>query len=103
MIASLELMGMLIGTMCLAPLEDFAWGSESTGLVTIGCLTDSQGKAFLLDRLITTKYPHALILIELAWQFAERRVAFRADWVPRLQNEEADDLTNGKFEKCFSR
>ena len=53
----------------------------------------------MLDRLITTKYPLALILIELAWQSAKRRVALRAEWVPRLQNEEADDLTNGKFDK----
>ena len=99
LIASLELLGMLLGTMLLAPAEDFERGAESTGLVTIGCLTDNQGNAFLLDRLVTTKYPLALILIELAWQCAQRRVALRADWVPRMQNEEADDLTNGKFEK----
>ena len=62
-------------------------------------MTDNQGNSFLLDKLMTTKYPLGVILIELAWQCARQRISLRADWVPRLQNEEADDLTNGRFEK----
>jgi hypothetical protein len=46
---------------------------------------------------MTTRYPLGLILIELSYQLAVRRMALRADWVPRLQNEEADALTNGDF------
>ena len=85
--------------MVLAPAETFDRRAESTGLVTLGCMTDNQGNSFLLDKLMTTKYPLGIILIELAWQCAQRRVALRADWVPRLQNEEADDLTNWEFSK----
>ena len=44
---------------------------------------------------MATRYPPGLILIELSFQLAVRRMALRADWVPRLQNEEADALTNG--------
>ena len=32
--------------------------------------------------------------MELAHQMKKRRVVLRARWLPRLQNQEADDLTN---------
>ena len=97
-IASLELLGVLVGLMVLTPEDEFVRGAQSTGLVTLSCLTDNQGNSYLLDKLMTTKYPLGVILIELAWQCARRRVALRAEWVPRLQNEEADALTNGVYD-----
>ena len=51
----------------------------------------------MMDKLLTTKFPLGLILIELSYQLARRRMALRAEWVPRLQNEEADALTNGEY------
>ena len=93
-VASLELLGVLLGLMVLAPEKDFPTDADSTGLITLGCLTDNQGNSFLLDKLMTTSYPLGLVLIELAWQCSRRRIALRAEWVPRLQNEEANDLTN---------
>ena len=98
-VASLELLGVLLGLMVLAPEKDFPTDADSTGLITLGCLTDNQGNSFLLDKLMTTSYPLGLVLIELAWQCSRRRIALRAEWVPRLQNEEADDLTNWDFTK----
>ena len=35
--------------------------------------------------------------MELAHQMKRRRLLLRARWVPRLQNLEADDLTNDEF------
>ena len=35
--------------------------------------------------------------MELAHQMKRRRLLLRARWVPRLQNQEADDLTNYEF------
>ena len=35
--------------------------------------------------------------MELARQLSRRRLSLRARWLPRLQNQEADDLTNGEF------
>ena len=51
----------------------------------------------MLDRLLTTKYPLGIILMELAHQMKRRRLLLRARWLPRLQNQEADDLTNDEF------
>ena len=96
-IASLELLGALVGVMVLLPMSLFDRGPENTGLVTFGCATDNQGNSFLMDRLLTTKYPLGVILVELCHQLALRRAALRAKWVPRLENEEADALTNSDF------
>ena len=79
------------------PEREWRRPRESSGVITIGCATDNQGNAFLMDRLMTTKYPLGLILIELSHQLSRRRAALRADWVPRLENEEADALTNSDF------
>ena len=48
----------------------------------------------MLDRMMTTKYPLGVVLMELAHQMRIRRLVLRAHWLPRLENEEADALTN---------
>ena len=96
-IASLELLAALVGVMTLCPLSEWDTGRDSTGWVTIGCGTDNQGNSFLVDKLLTTKFPLGVILMEVAHQLHLRRAVLRANWVPRLQNEEADALTNGDY------
>ena len=59
--------------------------------------TDNQGYSYLLDKLLTTKYPLGVVLMELAVQVGLRKATIRANWIPRLQNEEADALTNSEF------
>ena len=94
-IASLELLGALVVVMVLLP--DAPVISSSVGLATLTCGTDNQGNSFLLDKLMTTKYPLGIVLMELACQLGRRRAALHARWIPRLQNEEADALTNDDF------
>ena len=48
----------------------------------------------MLDRLLTTKYPLGVVLMQLAHEMRTRRLLLRARWLPRLQNQEDDDLTN---------
>ena len=81
--------------MVLLPEEKTSAGSN--GLVSFTCGTDSQGNMFLLDKLLTTKYPLGVILMELSCQLGRRQAAMRANWIPRLQNEESDALTNWDF------
>ena len=94
MIASLELLGVLVSVMVLLPERS---SSDQLGLATLTCGTDNQGNMFLLDKLLTTKYPLGVVLMELSCQLGLRRAALRANWIPRLQNEEADALTNSDF------
>ncbi len=49
------------------------------------------------DKLKTTRFPSPLILMEVAEQLHARRAAARLRWIPRLENEEADALTNEEF------
>ena len=94
-IASLELLGVLVSVMVLLP--DLDPDTEAVGSVSLSCGTDNQGNTFLLDKLLTTKFPLGVVLMELSVQLAQKNATLRADWLPRLQNEEADALTNWDF------
>ena len=45
------------------------------------------------------KFPLSLVLMELAYQMAGLNATLSLSWIPREQNEEADDLTKNRFEK----
>ena len=94
-IASLELLGALVSVMVLLPEEEVR--TATVGMATLTCGTDNQGNHFLLDKLMTTKYPLGIVLMELSCQLGLRRACLQARWIPRLQNEEADALTNGDY------
>lgn len=65
--------------------------------ITLSCGTDNQGNSYLLDRMLTSKYPLAVILMALAHQMRRRRLVLRCRWLPRFENEEVDALTNTDF------
>ena len=93
-IASLELLGVLVGVMLLITEDELR---DRRGTIRVSCGTDNLGNTFLLDRMITTKYPLGVVLMEVSYQCRMRGLSLRADWVPRLENQEADDLTNMEF------
>ena len=99
-IASLELLGVLVGVMVLMP--EVGPPGDSMGSISLTCGTDNQGNMFLMDKLLTTKYPLGVVLMELSTQLGRRGASLRADWIPRLQNEEADALTNSDFRHFHS-
>ena len=59
--------------------------------------TDNLGNRHLVTRLLTTKFPLCVVLMQLAWTLHCRDLELRLDWLPRLQNRKADALTNGDF------
>ena len=69
-IAALELLGALVGVMVLLPLVDAGPGA-ATALLGLSCGTDHLGNTFLLDRMLTTKYPLGIVFMELAFYFYE--------------------------------
>ena len=71
--------------------------SNSIDTLVLTCGTDNRSNSFLLDRMITTKFPLAVVLMEVAAQSHLRNTTLRARWIPRLQNEEADALTNSEY------
>ena len=96
-IAALELLGVLVGVMVLLG-PDVLDGSRR-GRVSLTAYTDNQGNGYLLDKMLTTKMPLAMILLELGCQLQHHRLDLGLQWVPRDQNTEADDLTNGRCQE----
>lgn len=94
-IASLELLGTLL---CLI-LFDIKATSLRTGSCSITGSTDNQGNTMAMLKLMSTKWPLATLLIELSEQLRSRQLDLNLAWLPRLQNQEADDITNQNFEK----
>ena len=92
-IAALELFGTLL---CVVAFSG-AWPASAAGRVRLTGTTDNLGNSWILARLMSTKFPMLVILGELAVQLRKRNLQLQLDWAPRLQNEEADALTNGDF------
>eukprot|EP00913_Durusdinium_trenchii_P031085 g29109.t1 len=97
-IASLELVGGLAAVMVFAPGSAWAEGDVA---VTLGALTDNLGNTHVLKKYASSRYPLSIIAMELASQLDRKGVDLDLQWVPRWQNQEADDLTNERFDDFF--
>jgi len=75
------------------------FGSEGsiTGCFTGG--TDNQSNTFATRKLLSTKFPLTILIMELSEQLRTRNSALSLRWEPREQNQAADDLTNLNFSK----
>ena len=71
-ISALELLGTLKCLVVLVP--EVERRGDKSGLITMSCLTDNQGNSFLLDRLLTTRYPLGVILMQLVHDMKRRRM-----------------------------
>ena len=76
----------------------FAPQGPGAGVVLPG-VTDNQGNSYIVARLFTMKHPSASILMELAAQLRARGCVLDLEWRPRDLNQDADDLTEGRFDK----
>ena len=55
-----------MSVMVLLPVTEIR--TASVWLATLSCGTDTQGNSYLLDKLMTTKFPLGVVLMELACQ-----------------------------------
>ena len=94
-IATLELIGVLAAVMVLSP--DAKW-AEGDSTVTLSALTDNLGNTHVLKKFGSSRYPLSIVAMELATQLDRRGIELDLQWVPRWQNQEADDLTNQRFD-----
>jgi hypothetical protein len=90
-IASLELLATLVAVVLFKPEgRNMLGGCCSAG-------TDNKGNSHVVQRCMTTKFPLCAFNMELTVQLQKRGVELHLHWLPRLQNVEADQLTNGDF------
>jgi hypothetical protein len=90
MIASLELLGTLLGVMFFSS----SWTKGSKGCMVGQAITDNLGNSFVVAKQMTTKYPVTLLLMELTEWLKDLDMVLDLKWVPRDQNSEADSLSN---------
>ena len=95
-IASAELLGVTVAILVFGPGGKWRDGA---GRVGITGFTDNLSNAYLLDRFLTARFPLSLVLMELAKQLEDFRLDLDLCWVPREQNEEADDLSKGRYDR----
>jgi len=94
-VASLELMATLLAVMLFLPQ-----GRSGPGFGAVGFSagTDNQGNEFIINKLQTTKFPLCAVLMETAAQLHAKNLNMNLCWRRRDDNQEADDLTNLKFD-----
>ena len=93
-IATLEAIAMLLAVRAFFPNTQAA---ERTKLVVIPSYTDNRGNGALLNKLMSSKYPHSALLMEFSEQLRHSGVRPDVRWAPREANREADPdrLANG--------
>ena len=96
-IASLELLGTLLGVILLLDGDECP-ELRSGCAVSVGGLTDNRGNKFAVAKMLTTKWPLAAFVAEMAAQLELREILLEVEWVPRELNAEADSITNGHVE-----
>ena len=95
-IAAAELLAVTVAVMAFK--EKAPW-RNADGRFSITGFTDNASNSFVVDKYLSTKFPVSLVLMELAYQLGGMEVSLNLHWIPREQNEEADDLSKGRFEK----
>ena len=93
-IASLELLATLIAIRLWAGRD----GSRSKGVCWVRAGTDNQSNTYAVSKMMSTKYPLTLLVMELSETLRARCCELNLQWIPREKNQLADDLTNEKFD-----
>ena len=93
MIAALELLGTLVAVKLWVPQDE----TRKATRVALRGYTDNKSNEALLKKVMTTKFPSMLILMELAEELASRNCDLQLQWIRRDLNQLADDLTNENF------
>ena len=95
-IAAAELLAVTVAVKVFG--EGAEWkGGE--GRFSISGFTDNSSNSYVVDKFLSTKFPVSMVLMELAYQLTQLNATLNLHWIPREQNEEADDLTKGRYEK----
>ena len=94
-ISSLELMAVLVAVVFFG---DNPEKFRMRGAMRISGTTDNLGNCYVLQRLLSCKFPLSIVVMELACQLERLGLELDLAWAPRNQNVEADALTNSEYQ-----
>ena len=90
-IAILELFSTLLWGLALTPPMKEARNE----VLTLSTGTDNLGNTMAVSKLMATKLPLCAAMMQLASTLAVNQWRLKLGWIPRNQNFEADELSNG--------
>ena len=64
-------------------------------MVKLSGATDNKGNSHVVSKLLTTKFPLCVVLMQLTADLGERGFELDLRWTPREENVLADALSNG--------
>eukprot|EP00435_Cladocopium_sp_Y103_P030315 s433_g7.t1 len=90
-IAALEMLASLVAIKL--------WSKEDAGRLSIHteAFTDNRGNEFILKKGMSTKFPIALLVIEVSETLRSLETTADLRWIKREDNQRADDLTNQDY------
>jgi hypothetical protein len=92
-IAALELMGTILAVLLFSP----AWPTNLTAWFSVTGSTDNQSMAYAVTKMLSTKWPITVLVLELAEVLQQRSLCLDLRWLRRDLNVEADAITNQDF------
>ena len=95
MIATLEALGLLLAVLAFGPAREL---SGTKTVIQVPAFTDNRGNGYVINKLMTNRFPLCAIVMELAAQAEYRGVRMEAQWTPRDWNQEADDQSKIRTE-----
>ena len=94
-IAALELLASILAIILFDPKRELG-GAASCSITGS---TDNRGNSYIVRKMLSTKWPIMPLLIELSEQLRAREAELHLSWIPRENNQEADDLSNLKLDE----
>jgi hypothetical protein len=94
-ISSGEMLATMVAVHLFTP--DSAKGSRS--VCKFSAKTDNQGNSFISVKNLTTKWPLAAVWMQLSLHLSRKDLEMQLEWLPRDENQPADDITNGIFDR----
>ena len=90
-IAFLEALSLLLALLAFGPAQE---RSGTKTVMQVCAFTDNRGNGYVINKLMTTRFPLCATAMKLAAQAEHRGVRMEAQWTPSDRNQEADDLSN---------
>ena len=72
-------------------------GRERRSQVLIGADTDNQGNPYATAKMLSTKFPLNIVIMQMATLMEQAGIYLNLKWIPREDNVLADALTNEDF------
>jgi hypothetical protein len=90
--------GELLGTAVALSLWIETPRDSAAQRISLSGRTDNQGNSYMTKKNLTTAYPTAPVLMQIAELVEDHNVSFTLEWRRRTENVEADALSNGEYD-----